>query len=70
MTATPEKVLAEKLVGNYRVQLFNYPYGPPELVYRVLVETQPGVWEKVCCRTRYEEKMFPKRAAKAGNEMV
>jgi hypothetical protein len=65
--ATDETILAEQMVGVYRVQVFR-SYGEP--VYRLLVETIPGIWQKVCCFTRSDERRYPRRAALAGSRLV
>jgi hypothetical protein len=63
-------ILAQRMVGRYRVIVFPYSPTDPEPVYQVQVEVWDGMWRKVCCGTRADEKRYPKRAAQAGFEMV
>jgi hypothetical protein len=62
-------ILAEKMVGQFKVQVFPYP-GDNEPVYRILIEQYEGCWRKVNCITDADERRFPKRAAAIGTRMV
>jgi hypothetical protein len=60
------EVLCESMIGRYRVQVI-WSNGP---CYRVLVELGTGYWEKIRCWNERDERIFPRRAAWRGTELV
>jgi hypothetical protein len=69
MAVQPAAIIEERRVGQFRVQVFLFP-GNGEPCYRILIEVFDGVWRKVSCWSRSDERRFPKRAAAVGHEMV
>ena len=66
--ALPANVVSEKSVGRFIVQLIS-SHAPPDkesgFCYRVLLDGR-----KVRCWTDSDERVFPKKAARTGSEMV
>lgn len=70
------KVLAERMVGRYRVVVYLYgfkgitPDADRDPVYSVLMRAPYGWWVRVRASSRSDEARFPRRAAHVGTQLV